>query len=80
MLWDTASTGTLNNVFELLKAGKKSVVFINKDQRFINVKEPSDILTLVEAMSDGAKSKAERKIGLSSKVEAITNEQFAFSI
>ncbi len=80
MLWDTASTGTLSNVFELLKGGKKSVVFVNKDQQFINVKEPTDILKLVAVMSDGAKTQAERKIGLHNKIFQITNEQLDLSV
>ncbi len=80
MLWDAASTGTLSNVFELLKARKKCVVYVNKNQNFINVKEPSDILNLVAVMSDGAKMQAEKKIGLRSKIFQITNEQLGMSL
>src|SRR5206468_1875838 len=29
MIWDTKSTGTLSNVLELLRLGRKSVVFVN---------------------------------------------------
>ena len=80
MLWDTASTGTLSNVFELLKGGKMCVVFINKEQRFINVKKPNDILMLVAAMSEGAKAQAERKIGLRSKLFHLINEQLGLAL
>ncbi|SFN49886.1 hypothetical protein SAMN04487859_103240 [Roseovarius lutimaris] len=80
MLWDAASTGTLSNVFELLKARKKCVVYVNKNQNFINVKEPNDILNLVAVMSEGAKSQAEKKIGLRSKVFQITNEQLGMPL
>ena len=80
MLWNTASTGTLSNVFELLKSGKKCVIFVNKAQRFITVKEPNDILNLVAVMSEGAKAQAERKIGLRSKVFQLTNEQFGLAL
>jgi hypothetical protein len=80
MLWDAASTGTLSNVFELIKSGKKCVVFVNKDQNFINVKEPNDILGLIAVMSEGAKTQAEKKIGLRSKIFQITNEQLGFSL
>ncbi len=80
MLWDTASTGTLNNVFELLKNKKKCVVFINKKQSFITIRQPNDLAALVGEMSDGAKSQAERKIGLRSKVSQLMNEQLGLPI
>lgn len=80
MLWDTASTGTLSNVFELLRGGKKSVVFVNKHHQFINVKEPTDIVKLVDVMSDGARAQAERKVGLRSMIFQLTNEQFGLAI
>ena len=80
MLWDAASTGTLSNVIELLKGGKKCVVFINKDKSFINVKEVEDIHKLVAVMSEGAKAQAERKIGLKSKIFDLTNKQFGLPL
>ncbi|MQW28393.1 hypothetical protein [Sinorhizobium meliloti] len=30
MLWDSKSTGTLSNIIELTRRGKKTVVFVNK--------------------------------------------------
>lgn len=72
MLWDTASTGTLSNVFEILQRGKKCVVFVNKEQCFINAKEPNDILKLVAVMSEKAKVRADHKIGLHSKIFHLT--------
>jgi len=68
MIWDTKSTGTLSNVIELLKAGKKSVVFVNKIKSFVTVSDGSSLERLLENMSDAAREKAERKISLSSKV------------
>lgn len=75
MLWDAASTGTLSNVIELVKQGKKSAVFINRDKRFIEVGVPDDIRELVSAMSSGAKRQADQKIGLYGKLSRLTNEQ-----
>lgn len=75
MLWDAASTGTLSNVIELLQQGKKCLVFVNRDKRFIEVKVPDDIQKLVLAMSDGAKRQAEQKIGLYGKISKLINEQ-----
>lgn len=80
MLWDAASTGTLSNVFQLLSRDKKIVVFVNREKRFVNVKDRGDILNLVSVMSDGARRAADRKIGLGAKVSALTNEQLGFSL
>lgn len=79
MLWDAASTGTLSNVFELLSQGKKSVVFINRDKRFVNVKSTDDVLPLVSVMTQGARRAADQKIGLGRKVAAATNEQIGMA-
>ena len=74
-MWDLASTGTLSNIFELFYAGKKSVVYIKKNRRFLNVKTEDDISKLVSFMSDKAKDQAERKIGLKSKLSTARHPQ-----
>lgn len=79
MLWDAASTGTLSNVIQLLKSGKKSVVYVNKNKDFINLEQPDDILKLVSVMSLSAQEQAERKIGLRQKIFELTHEQFGMS-
>jgi hypothetical protein len=75
MLWDAASTGTLSNVFELLSQGKKSVVFVNREMKFLNVKQSDDILNLVSFMSEGARRTADRKIKLGEKVSRLAGFQ-----
>lgn len=75
MMWDAKSTGTLSNVIELLKRGKKSVVFVNKAKSFSTVGDPDSIRYLVSIMSSGARMKAELKIKLSSKIASIANHQ-----
>ena len=42
MVWDTKSPGTLKNVLELLKADKKSVVYVNNRDEFVNVSSIDD--------------------------------------
>lgn len=79
MLWDSASTGTLSNVIQLLKRGKKSVVYVHKNKAFINLEQPDDILKLVSVMSPSAQDQAERKIGLRQKVFELTHQQFGMS-
>lgn len=75
MVWDSKSTGTLSNVLELLRLGRKSVVFINKSKTFINVCAAKDLDGLIDSMSDTARVKAEDKIKLSKKVVALRSLQ-----
>lgn len=75
MIWDTKSTGTLSNVFELLSRGKKSLVYINKAKRFFTVSDVSHLEQLLSEMSDMARDKAEKKIGIIKRINVLRNEQ-----
>ncbi len=75
MIWDTKSTGTLSNAIELLKKGKNSLVFVNKEKIFIKVKSVSDLEVLISYMSDSAFTKADKKLGLLASIESFKNEQ-----
>ena len=77
MVWDTESTGTLNNALELLKRKKISLVYINKAKKFLKVKEVSDLEKLISYMSDSAFRKADKKLNLSEKIESFRNEQIS---
>jgi hypothetical protein len=77
MIWDAKSTGTLSNVLELLKARKKSVVFVNKAKAFVTVCDGASLERLLENMSDVAKTKADKKIGLASKLASLNPTQFS---
>lgn len=76
MVWDCKSTGTLSNVIELLKAKKKSVVFVNKNKDFVTVGDKSGLDQLLHFMSEHARAKAEEKIGLSAKIAELNQESF----
>lgn len=80
MMWDTKSTGTLSNVIELLKRGRTSRVFVNKEQRLVTVKDSAGLMALVEVMSEGARHKAEQKIGLQRRIAALGREQLALPV
>lgn len=71
MVWDAKSTGTLSNVIELLNRKKKSVVFVNKEKIFKTVGDIAQLIELVECMSEHAKLKADEKIRLSEKIDAL---------
>lgn len=80
MVWDGKSTGTLSNTIELLKRGKKSVVFVNRDRTFVTVSDVEALRNLIGLMSDAARNKAESKIGLSAKIADIAHEQFGLPL
>ena len=75
MVWDSKSTGTLSNVYELLIRDKTSVIFVNKIKQFINVRNPKEFEQLLSFMSDSALEKANKKIKLKEKLIAIQNKQ-----
>ncbi|MGB9114243.1 helix-turn-helix domain-containing protein [Bradyrhizobium sp.] len=80
MIWDCKSTGTLSNVIELLREKKKSVVFVNKNKNFVTISDKTGLDHLLTFMSAHARAKAEEKIGLSSMIAGIAQEQFSLDI
>lgn len=79
MVWDCKSTGTLSNVIELLKERKKSVVFVNKKTDFVTISDRAGLDHLLALMSDHARIKAEEKIGLSTVVASLGQEQLVLA-
>ncbi|MBY3474084.1 hypothetical protein HFN78_24700 [Rhizobium laguerreae] len=79
MLWDAKSTGTLSNIIELTRRGKKAVVFVNKMDAFTIIRGVQDLQNLTDVMSDGARDQAEKKIGLSEAIRKLTKHQMGFA-
>ncbi len=79
MLWDAKSTGTLSNVIELTRRGKKSVVFVNQKDAFTIIRNAQDLRNLTSIMSIGARDLAEKKIGLSSALGKLAKHQIGFA-
>lgn len=77
MVWDSKSTGTLSNVYELLKSNKTSVVFVNKLRKFFSVSNFEDFEYLVSIMTDSALEKANKKIKLKEKLISNKNKQLS---
>ncbi|MDI9407948.1 MAG: hypothetical protein QM523_01730 [Candidatus Pacebacteria bacterium] len=75
MIWDTKSAGTLSNIIELLTRKKKSLVFVNNIKVFKNIGTVDELEELLSFMSEHAKQKADQKIKLFSRINAIKNEQ-----
>lgn len=47
-LWDGKSEGTINNILELLKQNKKSVLYLSSNKEFFNIKTPEDFISLIK--------------------------------
>lgn len=47
VLWDGKSEGSINNVLELIKNGKKALVYFAPQKEFFNVKSSDDIRSLL---------------------------------
>lgn len=75
MIWDASSTGTLNNVIELVERNKVGLVYINKAKEFLKIKNVQDLETLIKFMSAVSLKKADEKIGLLKKIESIKSIQ-----
>ena len=75
MVWDSQSPGTLKNVIELLKTGKKSVVYVNTKDEFIKITNAEDFEKLTSYMSDTAFAKANEKLKLISFFESLTQKK-----
>lgn len=71
MVWDSKSTGTLSNVYELLTQGKKSLVFVNKLKTFKKIGKVTDFEDLLSVMSTSAFEKADQKIQLKKKIQEL---------
>jgi len=70
MIWDSKSTGTLNNVLELLYQSKSSWVYVHKIKDFVKVGNYHDFENLLQHMSNVALEKADKKISLKKKLES----------
>jgi hypothetical protein len=75
MIWDTKSTGTLNNVIELLTRKKKSAVFVNKEKLFKDISTVEQLEELLSNMSEHAKQKADEKIKLFDRINSLRHDQ-----
>lgn len=75
MVWDTKSTGTLSNTIELLKRKKISLVYVNKVEKFVKIKEIEDLEKLISYMSESSFEKADKKLNLREKIEKFKHVQ-----
>lgn len=62
MLWDGESKGTLNNIQNLLGAGKKSLVYFSPERAFYRLVTGDDLMGLVARCVQTLIATAQRKI------------------
>ena len=48
VLWDGKSVGSITNVYELLKSGKKAVVYLSPEKRFMSINDLNDVDDLIK--------------------------------
>jgi hypothetical protein len=71
VLWDGKSPGSLNNILELLKKNKKTLVYFAPDKEFFLVSKLEDAQILLAKCDQESLNKISRKIKLSSSIREI---------
>ncbi len=71
VIWDGSSAGSIENVLELLKRGKKATVYLEPKDQFFLVNSVEPLKLLLSNVSGGAMAAIERKVGLSDALKAL---------
>jgi hypothetical protein len=69
VLWDGKSAGSINNVLELMKNGKAVVVYCGPEKAFHNVKQVTDVQTLLRLCDESDYQSINDKIHFVSRLE-----------
>jgi len=72
ILWDGKSEGSINNVFELLRNGKKAVVYFLPRKEFMNVKTPADADTLLRLCEPTTSSSLQGSNNIRQQMESLS--------
>jgi hypothetical protein len=62
MLWDGKSKGTLNNIQELIRRGKKTLVYLAAEKAFHKIVTERDLDALLERCDPDAVRRAQQTI------------------
>ena len=71
VLWDGKSTGSVNNVFELLRNEKVAVVYFLPEKIFHNIKSLQDADALLKRVDNSDLETIKKKIKLATTVREI---------
>ncbi|WP_306259178.1 MULTISPECIES: hypothetical protein [unclassified Pararhizobium] len=81
VLWDGKSAGSINNVFELLKRGKKVVVYLSPKKEFLTITEPHDVDSLLQNCDSADYLSLNKKINMRRHMDDLhSTSQGSFSI
>jgi hypothetical protein len=81
VLWDGKSAGSIGNVFELLKQGKKAAVYDSRRRRFVTVGNLEDIDGLIQDCDPADYKKIKQTIGTNRQVRTVhVNAQGALNL
>lgn len=72
VLWDGKSEGSINNTLELLKNGKKSVVYFSPKKKFFKIKTPEDAYNLLQMCDSTAWSNLYGSKNIREKMEFLS--------
>ncbi|MEK6540803.1 MAG: hypothetical protein AABZ45_01645 [Pseudomonadota bacterium] len=73
VLWDGKSAGTISNVLEMLKFGKKVVVYFSLEKRFFTLAKGEDAEQLINKCDPESVSEMSHKIKLTGALREISN-------
>jgi hypothetical protein len=71
MLWDGKSAGTMNNVLELVKRGKKALVYLSPKGAFFTVSSLSDLDVLLSHCASEDRDEIGKKVGLKTRLKEL---------
>ena len=75
MLWDGKSAGTLNNILNLLKENKKTLVYYSPLKQFFIISSLEDINSLISKCDQSFIDKIKKKINLNKSILEISGRQ-----
>ena len=78
MIWDGKSTGTINNIFELIRRNKKTLVYFSPAKEFLTVSDTKQIDELLTKCSPAALESIRKKTNTHSEPQAQTQEALDF--
>lgn len=68
VLWDGKSTGSIGNVFELLKEGKKVVLYYGPEKEFHSVRTGDELMSLLQKCDPETLATIDKKLNISNAV------------
>jgi hypothetical protein len=75
VLWDGKSAGSIANVLEMLRHGKKVIVYFGPEKAFVTVSSSEDAQRLIDKCDSHSLSEIGRKVKLAGPLIAINRNR-----